>query len=66
MWKSGGLAPTFLTMALDESGYLHAPTSLIPEGVPLKNSIEGCVGPKAALDVVKKKKRKCILETCQE
>jgi hypothetical protein len=52
-WGSG-VAPPFLTLALD-CGQLHAPATLLEERAPSTYWIGGWVAPRASLDAVKKR-----------
>jgi hypothetical protein len=54
IWRSRGIAPLFLTSALDEDEYTAPrPGSLNPRyGTPGTHWIGSCVGPRSSLDVV--------------
>jgi hypothetical protein len=55
-WGSGGIAPPFLTSALDGGVWsASGPCSFTPgERAPVTHSIGDCVGPRTGLDVVEK------------
>jgi hypothetical protein len=57
IWGSGGIAPPFLTSALNKGEGLHAPVTLRPgERVPGTHFTGGWVGPRAAVKAVEKTK----------
>jgi hypothetical protein len=52
-WGSGGIAPLFLTLALDGGEWSTSHSSRFTlEGAPGTHWIGGWVGPKASLDAV--------------
>jgi hypothetical protein len=54
---SGGIVPPFLTSVLDRSGRFHILAPLSPEeGSTVTRWIRGCVGHKAGLEAVEKRK----------
>jgi hypothetical protein len=58
VWKAGGIAPLFLTSALDTSKWSASlPGRFIPgERAPGTHWIGGWVGPRAGLDAAEKRK----------
>jgi hypothetical protein len=59
-WRSGGIAPPFLTLALDgEWSASHVCYFSAEETGPGTHPTEGTVGPRAGLDVVEKRNISC-------
>jgi hypothetical protein len=58
IWGSGGIAPPFLTSALDrgEQSASHSGSFIPRERAPGTHWIEGCVGPGASLGIMEKRK----------
>jgi hypothetical protein len=65
VWRSGGVAPPFLTLALDggEWSASHPGRFTSGERTPGTRWTGGCVDPRAGLDTVEKRKISCL---CRE
>jgi hypothetical protein len=56
-WGNGGIAPPFLTLAMNGGGWSASCFYFTPEEMaPGARHIQGWVGPRAGLDVMEKKK----------